>query len=334
MFVYMSGSINNDVIAALSGTAVLVASVQLVQSDTGLSRRWGIWLGVLFGVALMSKFNLAAVALLIETAVTWTAWRKKQWRLWWEANLLIAAFTLLLAGWWFGRNQILYGEPTGFERLTELWGVRNPAESWGVAIFELPYTWTSLWGRFGYGQVPLPDGIYIGLRWLVGIGLLGLVLRVLPFSPSPRPSPSRERGPDSLPLSGGGPGWGSIFPLLLLAFDVILFFAVVFNYLLVSPAGAMGRFFSRRCPRWPLLTFYGLAAWVDLIWPPQPVATRYSPLAVLATLVNICMATLTVIAIFGYLAAAFARPEPFAVDTAVPNPTQRPVRQLRHLARL
>src|SRR5690606_15798215 len=112
-------------------TAVLVASVQLVQSDTGLSRRWGIWLGVLFGVALMSKFNLAAVALLIETAVTWTAWRKKQWRLWWEANLLIASFTLLLAGWWFGRNQILYGEPTGFERLTELWGVRNPAESWG-----------------------------------------------------------------------------------------------------------------------------------------------------------------------------------------------------------
>jgi hypothetical protein len=314
MFVYMAGSINNDVIAALSGTAVLVASVQLVQTDTGLSRRWGIWLGVLFGVALMSKFNLAAVALLIETAVTWTAWRKKQWRLWWEANLLIAAFTLLLAGWWFVRNQILYGEPTGFERLTELWGVRNPAESWGVAIFELPYTWTSLWGRFGYGQVPLPDGIYLGLRWLVGIGLLGLVLQVLPFSPSPQPSPSKARGLFSLPLPGGGPGWGAAFPLFLLALDVILFFAVVFNYLLVSPAGAMGRFFFPALPALALLTFYGLSAWVDWLGGPKPTA-------VLAAVVNAGMAALTVVAIFGYLAAAFARPEPFAADTAVPNPT-------------
>ncbi|MBK8905108.1 MAG: phospholipid carrier-dependent glycosyltransferase [Anaerolineaceae bacterium] len=315
MFVYMSGSINNDVIAALSGTAVLVASVQLVQSDAGLSRRWGIWLGVLFGVALLSKFNLAAVALLIETAVTWTAWRKKQWRLWWEANLLIAVFTLLLAGWWFGRNQILYGEPTGFERLTELWGVRNPAESWGVAIFELPYTWTSLWGRFGYGQVPLPDGIYLGLRWLVGIGLLGLVLRIRSFLPSPQP-PSPQ--PNSLPLSGGGPGKG--FPLLLLALDVILFFAVVFNYLLVSPAGAMGRFFFPALPALALLTFYGLAAWVDLIWQPNPTFNRQSPVSILAFALNVGMAVLTIIAIFGYLAAAFARPEPFAADTAVPNP--------------
>ncbi|WP_420628364.1 ArnT family glycosyltransferase [Candidatus Leptofilum sp.] len=316
MFVYMAGSINNDVIAALSGTAVLLAGVKLVQSETGLSRRWGIWLGVLFGVALLSKFNLAAVALLIETAVTYTAWRKKQWRLWWEVNLLIAGFTLLLAGWWFVRNQILYGEPTGFQRLTELWGVRNPAESWGVAIFELPYTWTSLWGRFGYGQVPLPDGIYIGLRWLVGIGLLGLVLRLLPVSwlrERLTPSPSRERGQRLLPLTGGGLGLGSAFPLLLLTLNVALFFAVVFNYLLVSPAGAMGRFFFPALPALALLTFYGLSAWVELFGGTKPTA-------ILAAAVNVGMATLTVVAIFVYLAAAFAQPEPFAAD-AGPNPT-------------
>jgi hypothetical protein len=298
MFVYMSGSINNDVIAALSGTAVLLASVKLMQSDSGLSRRWGTGLGVLFGVALLSKFNLAAVALLIETAVTWTAWRKKQWRLWWEANLLIAGFTLLLSGWWFVRNQLLYGEPTGFQRLTELWGVRNPADSWGVAIFELPYTWTSLWGRFGYGQVPLPDGIYLGLRWLVGIGLLGLPLRFW------------RKTAVSQEISYG--------PLALLALNVFLFFAVVFNYLLVSPAGAMGRFFFPALPALGLLTFYGLSAWVDLIRTPSPVSRPLTSL--LAMTVNLGLATLTIVAIFGYLAAAFARPESFSVDTAVPNP--------------
>jgi hypothetical protein len=265
-------------------------------------------LGVLFGVALLSKFNLAPVALLIETAVTWVAWRKKQWRLWLEVNLLIAGLTLLLAGWWFVRNQILYGEPTGFQRLTELWGVRNPAESWGVAIFELPYTWTSLWGRFGYGQVPLPDAIYIGLRWLVGIGLLGLPLRLW----------RKKTVGLNVPY----------FPLALLALDVALFFAVVFNYLLVSPAGAMGRFFFPALPALALLTFYGLSAWFDLISPPKSISSLQSfgaaqdkpPVSLLAIIVNIGMATLTIIAIFGYLADAFARPETFAADTAVPNP--------------
>jgi hypothetical protein len=109
-------------------------------------------------------------------------------------------------------------------------------------------------------------------------------------------------------------------PLLLLALNVILFFAVVFNYLLVSPAGAMGRFFFPALPALALLTFYGLAAWGDLIWPPKPGATHHAPRAILAFAVNIGMASLTIVAIFGYLAAAFARPEPFAAETAVPNP--------------
>ena len=221
-----------------------------------MSRRWGIGLGLLFGVALLSKFNLAALALLIETAVTWVAWRKKQWRLWWEANFLIAGFTLLLVGWWFVRNQLLYGEPTGFQRLTELWGVRNPADSWGVAIFELPYTWTSLWGRFGYGQIPLPEGIYSGLRWLVGLGLLGLPLRFWRKTAVQEPVPT--------------------IPLMLLGLNVLLFFVVVFNYLLVSPAGAMGRFFFPALPALALLTFYGLSAWLDLIWTPKPATNRQS----------------------------------------------------------
>ncbi len=304
MFVYMAGSINNDVLAALSGTAVLLASVKLVQSERGLTRRWGMVLGALFGLALLSKFNLAAVALVLETAVTFVAWRKRQWRLWLEVNLLIAGFTVLLAGWWFVRNQLLYGEPTGFERLTELWGVRNPAESWGVAIFELPYTWSSLWGRFGYGQVPLPDGIYIGLRWLVGIGLLGLPLRLW----------QKTAKSQTVPYA----------PLALLVLNVILFFAVVFNYLLVSPAGAMGRFFFPALPALALLTFYGLAAWVELLWPYKPFSTAWphlqSPIAALALVVNLGMAILAVVAIFSYLATAFARPESFAADTAVPNP--------------
>jgi hypothetical protein len=109
---------------------------------------------------------------------------------------------------------------------------------------------------------------------------------------------------------------------------VTLFFAVVFNYLLVSPAGAMGRFFFPALPALALLTFYGLSTWLDLIWPTKPISSPQSfgsaqdkpAVSFLAIIVNLAMASLTIIAIFGYLADAFARPETFAAETAVPNP--------------
>ncbi len=308
MFAFMAGAINNDIIAALAGAAVTLGCVRLLRDEKGLSWRWGLTLGALLGLALLSKFNLAAMALTIETAVTWTAWRKKQWRQWWQTNIAIAAATLAVAGWWFVRNQLLYGEPTGVERLTELWGVRNPAESWGVAIFELPYVWTSLWGRFGYGQIPLPQAMYDGLWWLTLFASAGLALPLL------------RRRPD---LRQAG------FPLLLLALNVALFFGVIFNYLLISPAGPMGRFFFPAQPSLAILLFFGLSQWWELVvnrqwstangqWStPSQIRNLKSEIP-LAMLTNLAMLALSLVALFGYLAPAYARPPSFA-DADVPN---------------
>ena len=306
MFVYMAGAINNDVMAALSATAVVLACVHLVQDENGLNRRQGFILGVLFGLALMSKFNLAALAVLIEATVTWVAWRRRQWRGWLKVNGLIAGVTLLIAGWWFVRNQLLYGEPTGFRILTELWGARDPAESWGIAIFELAPTWTSLWGRFGYGQIPLPNVIYEALRWLATFAFLGMAVPLL------------QRRQAELVKVG---------PLLLLALNVILFFAVVFNYLLISPAGAMGRFFFPALPSLSILMFYGLSQWlalfshaIKMLTTGQKILNLQSPISNLALLTNLTMAALTVVALFGYLAPAYARPPVFDANAIVPNP--------------
>lgn len=318
MFVYMAGAINNDVIAALMGTAVLLACIKLAQDEAGLSRRWGIILGGLFGLSLLSKFNLLAVGGILAAAVTWVAWRKKQWRLWFEVALIGAGMTLLLSGWWFWRNQLLYGEPTGVQRLTELWGVRDPAESWGVAIFELKPTWTSLWGRFGYGQIPLPPWIYTVMRWLIGAGFAGLLIPLI----------RQNKADKQLGI-----------PLALLLLNVGLFFGVVFNYLLISPAGAMGRFFFPALSSLSILTFYGLAQWVELLTPfttltpnpavkklpisnPQPTFSRPpAKFTILTLIVYLTMMSLTAVAIFGYLAPAYAQPAQFDDHTAVPNPT-------------
>lgn len=299
MFLYMSGSINNDVIAALSGAAVTWAAVRLLREDEGLSLRWGIIFGALYGLALMSKFNLAAILLTIELAVTWVAWRKKQWRQWLQVNLLTGLLTLLLAGWWFWRNQMLYGEPTGFQRLTELWGVRDPLQSVDLALFELSYLWTSLWGRFGYGQIPLPQPIYSGLWWFTLFALAGLLLLLLPR----RREELREVG----------------VYILILLLNVGLFFGVVFNYLLVSPAGPMGRFFFPALPSLALLMIYGLSLWSGLLPKAAPGPTGLN--RALTALVTIGFFALALVALFGYLIPAFAAPPHIASDAAIPNPS-------------
>jgi hypothetical protein len=70
--------------------------------------------------------------------------------------------------------------------------------------------------------------------------LVGFTFWNLPFLSSPQPSPSRERELDSLPLSGGGLGWGSLrftFYVLLLT-GYCLLITLSLNNLYSNPAYA------------------------------------------------------------------------------------------------
>jgi 4-amino-4-deoxy-L-arabinose transferase-like glycosyltransferase len=295
MFVYMAGAVNNDVIAAAAGGALLLASVRLLRDETDLSWRWGLLFGLLYGLALMSKFSMAAMGLVVATAVTYTAWQKEQWRQWLQVGLLSAGMTLLLVGWWFVRNQLLYGELTGFETMTALWGGRDPSQSFWLAVSEMPYAWTSLWGRFGYGQIPLPDGVYEGLRWFTRLALLGLFVPL---------------------LSGRRREWQQAgLALALLPLTVLIFAGVLFNYMMVSTAGPMGRFFFPALPALGLLIFYGLSEWCRLLLrtplSPRPGSDLWAAIGV-----NAGMGLLTLVALVGYLAPAYGRPPSFG-DTAV-----------------
>jgi 4-amino-4-deoxy-L-arabinose transferase-like glycosyltransferase len=299
MFLYMAGSINNDVIAAFSGAAVIYGCVCLLRFDEGLTWRWGLILGGLYGLALMSKFNLAAVLLIIEATLLWMAWKRRQWRQWLVVNGLLVVVAGAVAGWWFIRNLSLYGEPTGFVEVTELWGVRDPRESFGLAVSELPYAWTTLWGRFGFGQIPLPEIIYDGLLWLTTAGLVGAVVGFWR---------SKEKR----------------FLIFLLALNVVLFLAVLFNYMLVSPAGPNGRFFFPGLATLAVLIAFGLGQLKEIV--SASIGQKFDGPArqnmkwVWPTAFCGAMLGLAAVALFGYLGPAYARPPQIGQNETIPNP--------------
>lgn len=333
MYLYMAGAINNDIIAAFSGSAVVFACVLLLTKPERLNWRWGLWLGLLYGLALMSKFNLAAIIVLIEATLTWAVLKKpfldegrdpetiaqsdgkgkrswgKRLTLWLLINALLFLAAGLVAGWWFIRNQMLFGEPTGFQELTELWGVRDPMESFGLALSELPYAWSTLWGRFGFGQIPLPEAIYDGLKVFTALGLIGAIWGFI------RRATANER-----------------VVLLFLAADVLLFSMVLFNYMLFSPAGPNGRFFFPGLSAFALLVFYGLSQLVLTVQAAILAARKQAELEgtgaikeqnafnVLAGGTALGMAALAILVLFGYLAPAYARPPQLNQTIEIPNP--------------
>ena len=276
-FLFMSGAINNDVIAGLFGSLLLWSGVMIIRF--GLTTRRSIFLALAFAFALMAKFNLAVALPLVELALLIAVWPQRDWRGFIKANLLIVVFAAIIAGWWFVRNYQLYGEPTGIQRMNELWGGRDPRASFWLAVSEIPYAWSSLWGRFGYGQIPLPDAIYTSALIVSLIGLGGLIVAFV------------RKQFDRIQIK----------QLVLVIFSAVLFAAALFGYMLSSTAGPMGRFY------FPGLSAFGLLlalGWTSLF---NLRLTRYS-LLVNRYAIPVAAFALALVALFGYFVPAYAAP--------------------------
>ncbi len=282
-FIYTSAAINNDVIAAACSATVLLLCVRIVQD--GAERRPLIWLGLAYGCALLAKLHLAAAGVLIALALLWEAWQRRRsfpghlaWvRRWALGLLVVGGIALALAGWWFVRNWVLYGDPTGMRVVNELWAGRSARDNWWAIGQGLPYLWASLWGRFGYGQIPLPQGVYTAVLVLCAVSVLGYVW------------PGRRRLPAAIAL--------------LLIVTVALYIIVVLYYMLIQPAGAMGRFLFPALPAFALIVVGGLCGWLR-----TPART--------AVLVLALMALLSGIALGGYLWPAVRYPARVAVASS------------------
>jgi len=296
-FLYLSGAVNNDVGAGLAGSAIVLACVD--QAGRPLTLRRAALMGLLLGLALNTKFNLVFMLVVIELAFAIAAWRERSSKKWLVANLVLLAVTLALSGWWFVRNQMLYGEPTAIRRTNELWGGRDPRQSWGAALLELPYAWSSLWGRFGYGQIPMPAWIYTAILIVTIAAALGLLIM---FAKSILHRRDAE---------GAETSHGKNLCASAVMFSAVLVFAgMLFGYMLVSTAGPMGRFFFPALPALATLMMLGLS---------QFVSKRHQ--VILSAAVSAAMFALALYALLGVLAPAYARPAPLTPQQvgSIPN---------------
>lgn len=182
-FAFISASVSNDALVILLCTAVLhrlIVFLNYPVEQPITLRNWTA-LGVLLGLAVLSKLPALGLLPLTGMVLAGLAWRRKDWRLLAQGIPILAVLVTLIAGWWYWRNYSLYGDALAVRTLLEIEGLRTTESSWQQFWGELRGLRYSFWAIFGWFSILLPTWIYrlldvvtllAGVGWLLAIGRL------------------------------------------------------------------------------------------------------------------------------------------------------------------
>ena len=173
MFLFISGSVNNDNLVVTLCTLALWLTLRL--DENGLTVRRCVVLGVVSGLAVLTKANAIALIGLAGLALVAACWHERSWQRFTRCGIAIIVPVLVIAGWWLVRNWSLYGDPLGLNMLVEITGARHPQPTlWQLAGEWQGFLW-SYWGLFGGLNVALEAWTYAVFNLLAIAALLGLV---------------------------------------------------------------------------------------------------------------------------------------------------------------
>lgn len=173
MFPFIMGAINNDVLVNTLSAVTLWQLARLWRC--GMSSARAVLLGLLLGLAALSK--LSGLALWAFTAgILFALVGKGRLRL--HALLryggLIYGLAIVLSGWWFLRNWMLYGDPTGLNVMLEIFGRRSVSPAQLLAEAR-GFVW-SFWAVWGWFNILADPPVYLFLEaWLL-VSAIGAML--------------------------------------------------------------------------------------------------------------------------------------------------------------
>lgn len=170
-FIFISSVLNNDNLAFFLASLSLYLLIR--QYKEGLNWRGASLLGLVLGLALLTKASLVLLALPVGFA---TVFDKRRWK----TAPITLGLTLLIAGWWYLRSYFSYGDFLGVNAMWITWPDLALRETGtmdlGLGLQRLPYVYQSLWARFGSGSVAVANWMYLFFDIRVMVALVGLAL--------------------------------------------------------------------------------------------------------------------------------------------------------------
>lgn len=296
MFIFTSARVSNDAAVTAFGSLVIWGSVRL--AVRGLSRRGLGLVGAALGLAALSKLSGVVLAAPLGLALLFDGMRtgrqtlrgaqytldhlacQEQLRRLVINALILFGVAVLVCGWWFGRNWLVYGEVMGVDAwLSHTATVRDEPIGFLEVIPQLKGLVMSFWALFGWLNVPVSPWMYRFWWALMALAFVGLILVVLD-----------QRTVRRLP---GQTQYGLL--ILLVAFLSI--FASVWRFIMIV-LGSQGRYLMPAVAPVAILLMLGLGRLVPQRWRSR-----------LAWSVAVFHIVLALTCLFVYILPAYAKPQ-------------------------
>jgi 4-amino-4-deoxy-L-arabinose transferase-like glycosyltransferase len=318
-FIATSGLVTNDVALAAFCSVGTWLLLRTLRRET-LPVRDALVLGLMAALAAATKASGLAFVGWCGLGVAVISWRRRSLRSLWTGWLAVAAPAVIVAGWWYVRQWMLYGSVFPHEAMVAIQAetIRPEAIPLSEAIAYSAWLQKSFWGVFGNG-VLMDFPVYAALEWVMRLGLAGLALLAVRWwfdaSSFRRGSPVWLSSGDGAGVRGLGSHTGlpprnddvMAWGLALLAAWGLVVYAALLRFMQTVDATNQGRLLFPAATALSILLLAGWTGFVPRRWAPVPAALLGGGLLALA-----------VAAPLQYIGPAYAQP---AGDARLSHPT-------------
>jgi len=179
--------VNSDALGIVVSSLLIYYLILVIKKRAKINYKNSLYLGLLIGLGLLTRYNIfvvfpfTAVFYLAELLKIKEPVFKKI-----KKVLLVVFPVLIIAGWWYVRNLILYGELLGTKNFWKVVHMLHPPKDIGKSfytpiyiLFKTNWLWEnfkSFWASFGWNYIFLAEFYYRILLFLGLCSLVGLVI--------------------------------------------------------------------------------------------------------------------------------------------------------------
>ena len=175
-FIFISASVSND--SLVNMLAALITWQMLLMLRDGFHNRRSLGLALLIALASLAKLSGLTVAAVVGLASLWLVLRTRDFRGFITLAAAVLGFWLVIAGWWYLRNLMVYGELFGTATMLDNFGRRSTSVA-RLLSEEFHGLRVSFWGVFGAFSILTHELFYRVMDLLALIGAVGLVAFVV-----------------------------------------------------------------------------------------------------------------------------------------------------------
>ena len=125
------------------------------------NRRMVMLMGLVAGAAVLTKLSAAVLGLALGLLLLIYSTQRVR------DIVLYGVSAIAVCGWWLVYNIINYGDPTALDAHIDVAPQADVPQTFSAILSQLPTVIRSFWAEFGWGQVILPEQLYIPVVILI-----------------------------------------------------------------------------------------------------------------------------------------------------------------------